>query len=608
MENMQSIRYYLGLVDDYKAPEGYDCYVWAGTFCTNGIEWCVRNGKKYEVLQEDVTTDEDIHRTYLYLDCVRDKIIDFLKNMLNEYHQSDYSKFKWQIMLNFWLACFLPSVYDKYLKLKRIANDSRVFYVDLYEASCLSVAIDMLDFSEILHDDFNFHRYEYSLLIKHITGISNIVVDYHDNYKRQPLNIYSTKLPEHVKSFDDKYRRYKENTKIYDEIVIQSPYIKFNMYKEIIEKAYGKISGYFLDYTHNVRNCLDYEKSLDVGWRTRRQCISGETDQFVNLICDIIGCFIPMVYVEEFQHITKIALDNYKWGLKPKTVVYDCEGVTINELFKAYLMNIDVENVLKIDIMHALPYGMGGYSWYELTELQFCDEFLKCGEIQNNNLKAKLIRMPYINFFRQIDNIHKKTEFGNAIVYANYAYPQHRGRLSMYEWNWYKYIKGELEFLQLLDKDILSELRYRPHPFHKTQWNNLEKVKQFIPSLLIDEEPSFFESIRHAKLFISEIMGAAAFEAIGIGKPTIIMFYPERGFAGTDENRSDIEDMLRVGIIAETPEKLAALVNDIHNDIEGWWGESERQRVVNKIRDKYVYFPKNAKEIWINKIVSYLKQ
>ena len=64
--------------------------------------------------------------------------------------------------------------------------------------------------------------------------------------------------------------------------------------------------------------------------------------------------------------------------------------------------------------------------------------------------------------------------------------------------------------------------------------------------------------------------------------------------------------MIRVGIIADTPETLAALVNHIHGNVENWWNEQERQLVVKKIRDKYAYFPENAKEIWVNKVTAYL--
>ena len=39
-------------------------------------------------------------------------------------------------------------------------------------------------------------------------------------------------------------------------------------------------------------------------------------------------------------------------------------------MFKIYMMNIDLEHVLKVDLMHGIPTGAGGFSWYELTELQ----------------------------------------------------------------------------------------------------------------------------------------------------------------------------------------------------------------------------------------------
>lgn len=606
MDMEQGMKYYLGLVDEYGTPTGYDCYVWAGAFCVNGVDWCIRNGKRYEVLPEDNLTNEDIHGIYLYLDKVKDKTISYLSNLLNEYHQTDYSKFKWRILLNFWLAYFLPSMYDKYLRLKRIKNENRLFHTNLYSPNCTGVALDQMDFGNMLQDDFGFHKYEYSLLLKNMSDIINIVIDSSTDYERMPFKCNHLEMPEYVKNFVNEYKEYKEKTNQQDEIVIQSPYIKFTLYKEFMEKRYGRVSGYFLDYTNKVRVGMDPNRVLDVEWRTQECHIAEEeADEFVCLIYKTVRNFIPIAYLEEFSHLKAIALENYKWGLIPKVLLYDCEGTAINELFKIYMMNIDVEHVLKVDLQHAVAYGLGGYSWYELTEYQMCDEFLICGEITNNKLATQFIKMPFINFFRLAD---KKTDVGNTIIYANYSYPQHRGRLSLIEWNWQKFMDGELEFFKMLDEDVISELKFRLHPFHKTQWNNKEKIKELIPELVFDEEPDFFESICHAKLLVSEIMGAAAFEAIGINKPTIILYNPINQIVELNENYRDIEDMVKVGIIAETPEKLATLVNCIHDDVEGWWNEPERQRIVRKIRDKYVYFPENAKEIWIDRIMSYLRE
>ena len=140
---------------------------------------------------------------------------------------------------------FLPSIYDKYLTLEKIKTEDKIFHVNLYKLDCVGIALDQLDFGNLMSDDFGFHKYQYSILLKYISDISNIVVDKWDIYERMPMNICQLELPEHVKNFVDEYRRYKEKSQVQDEIVIQSPYIKFTSYKEIMEKNYGKISGYF---------------------------------------------------------------------------------------------------------------------------------------------------------------------------------------------------------------------------------------------------------------------------------------------------------------------------------------------------------------------------
>ena len=600
----QETKYYLGLVDEYDVPNGYDCYVWVGRFCVNGIEWCIRNGKRYEILQEENMTNNDIYSIRLYLDKVRDKVIRHLKEELNQYHKTNYDEFKWRILLNFWVIYFLPSIYDKYLTLEKIKTEDKIFHVNLYKLDCVGIALDQLDFGNLMSDDFGFHKYQYSILLKYISDISNIVVDKWDIYERMPMNICQLELPEHVKNFVDEYRRYKEKTHVQDEIVIQSPYIKFTLYKEIMEKNYGKISGYFLDYVYHVRGTMNIKRNLDIEWRTQECNISEEnTDEFVRLIYKIVGYFIPIAYLEEFDNLKTIALDNYKWGENPKVLIFDCEGVTINELFKIYMMNIDVEHVHKVDIMHAIPYGMGGDNWYVFHELQICDEFLNCEGKKIYPLPVNFTQMPFITFFR-LPN--RKNYESNRIIYANYSYPQHRSRLSLMEWNWQRYMDGELDFFRMLDKNVVSEVEFRIHPYHKTQWNNIERIKEIIPELVFDKVPVFFDSIFNAKLVISETFGAAAMEAIAVGKPTVILYNPIDTYVELNDNYKDIEDMIRVGIIAETPEKLAALVNHIHGNVENWWNEPERQQVVKKIRDKYAYFPENAKEIWVNKVTAYL--
>ena len=601
----EKAKYYLGLVDEYEVSPDYDYYIWAGNFCVNGIDWCIQNGKNYEIVSDAWLEHEDFHKMYLYLDKVRDRMVVYLTDVLNGYHKSDYSEFKWRIALIYWLSWFIPCMYDKYLTIKRFANDGRIYHLNLYEPKCVGVSLDTFDFMNSVEDDFGLYKYMYSILLRHMTGIDNLKVTNQEVYKRIPMREYNySPLPKHVKDFVDEYSRYKERTGEADEVVIQSAYIKFTLYKEIMEKKYGRISGYFTDYVSCVRKKLDADIDLDVRWRTLDREIVDEPDEFICLLYKTVCNFLPIVYVEEFDKLKAFALENYSRGLSPKVLVYDCEGYATNELFKIYMMNIDAENVHKVDIQHALPYNVGGLFWYHFAEFQICDEFLAINHQYTDNLHTKFTRMPYINFFRIDRNPYPG---GKDILYTNYVFPQHRGIFNGFAWNWGKCIDGELEFFKMLDKEVLSELKIRMHPFHKAQWKHEERIKEVIPDIVFDQEPSFIkQSIRNTKLVISPILGDAVLEAIGLGKPAIVLYNPKYSYVELNGNYRDIEDMIRVGIIAETPERLAAIVNSIHSNVDEWWNEPGRQEIVKRIREKYVYFPENAKEIWVDKITSYI--
>ena len=597
------MRSYLCVVDTYELPTDYDDYYFAGDYCVNAIKWCQKNHKQYQILYNQELQFEDIHKMYLYLEKVQDKVLVYLADILNDYHKSDYSIYKWNILLNNWLRHFIPSVYDKYLTMKKISSEKRQFYLELYDTSYYEPVLDQLEFMNVLSDDFGFHQYEYSVLIKCMSGIGNIKFIDCGKYKKICFRKYDFgKLPKYVEDFVWDYQSYKERIKENDEMVIQSLCIKFTLYKEIMESKYGKISGYFKNYLSEIRNSINGKENIDVLWRNKERSIV-EEDEFVSIVCKVVCKFIPMAYIEQFSYIRELALDNYRWGMNPKVLLFDMVGVATNELFKIYMMNIDVENIKKVDIMHAPPYDIGGYYWGNLGEFQLCDDFLISGGIRHKKISTNFIQMPFIGLFRRNITIEK----GNKIIYVNYTYPQHKIRLSLAEWNWGRFVKKELEFFKLLDKETISEMRFRPHPGHKNQWNSIQKIKNEISELVFDNVPDFYTSIRDAKLVVSEILGAAAMESIGLGKPTIVLFNPMISYVELNDNYKDVEDMIRVGMIAETPERLASIVNSIHDDVDSWWNEPERQEVFRRIQEKYMYFPENAKELWVEKIRSYVE-
>jgi putative transferase (TIGR04331 family) len=588
-------------------PDGYDCYVFAGDYCISGVEWCEKNNKKYEVVSELTYSEEKVREICRYLEDVKQKVIAYSTKILNEYHGTDYSEYKWNILLNNWLEHFLPSIYDKYLNIKYFLKDGRKFDTLLYDTDIITTTLDNFDYFDMTRNDFEFNRYEYSILFNYINNdkdeINKISMG---RYKRRDIKKGDyLPLPEHIEKFVEEYSDYKEKSGIQDEIVIQSDMIKFTLSKKIMEKKYGKITEYFRKYYWDVRNILNSDIEPNKDWRTSYAGIGGGEDEFISLIYRILPCFLPIAYVEEYDTLKCIALENYKWGQHPCVVIYD-NGVGYDEMLKVYLMNIDAQNIHKISFQHALGYNVGGIDWYRLSELQTCDEFYMSNGSYLDKYNTKITRMPYVPFFRANPDCLKDAEVADRIVFGSYSTPRHRSMLSPMDWNWKPYRDGAIEFLKMLNKDVISKVTVRLMPNYKTDWNEENIIKKEIPNIAFDDNKVYFlESIKNAKLVVTHVWSSLAMESIAYGKPVISLY----GVANCilNESYKEVEDLIRVGIIAGTPERCAAIVNEIDKDVESWWNEPERQAVVRKFRDKYMYFPSNAEEIWVDKVASYLE-
>jgi putative transferase (TIGR04331 family) len=158
----------------------------------------------------------------------------------------------------------------------------------------------------------------------------------------------------------------------------------------------------------------------------------------------------------------------------------------------------------------------------------------------------------------------------------------------------------------MLNQDVIAKVAVRLMPNYKTDWNEESIIKKEIPNISFDDNKVyFFESIKNAKLVVTHVWSSLAMESMAYGKPVVSLYGVDNCIP--NESYKEVEDLIRVGIIAGTPERLAAIVNEIDKDVESWWNEPERQVVVRRFRDKYMYFPSNAEEIWVDKVASYLE-
>ena len=70
-----------------------------------------------------------------------------------------------------------------------------------------------------------------------------------------------------------------------------------------------------------------------------------------------------------------------------------------------------------------------------------------------------------------------------------------------------------------------------------------------------------------------------------------------------EEALENVRLMEEVGIIIYDCDEAAWLVNRIHENVQGWWNEPTRQRVVKKIREDYLSEVDDIDDWWIHELL-----
>ena len=161
-----------------------------------------------------------------------------------------------------------------------------------------------------------------------------------------------------------------------------------------------------------------------------------------------------------------------------------------------------------------------------------------------------------------------------------------------------KYIDEQILFISLLDRPIRDKLTLRPLD-NGHGWNEVERIKVRHPSLAQCHADKMYKSMKSARLFIGTMNTTAPLEALAINMPTILFWNPDhwelRGCA-----IEDYDNLKKVGILHDTPESAAKMVNKIWNDPESWWWSNGTQKVRAEFCHKFVRMSNDWIPQWKN--------
>lgn len=140
----------------------------------------------------------------------------------------------------------------------------------------------------------------------------------------------------------------------------------------------------------------------------------------------------------------------------------------------------------------------------------------------------------------------------------------------------------------MLAKDPKKKLTIRLHNSSQSfRWSENKRFFDFDPSLNVERGSiSMDKLISKNKLVVYSYNSTGFLEAMSKNTPTLVFW--QNGLNDLENNViSDYQALVDLGIIHLSAKSAAVKVNDIWNDVEGWWSQSSIQKGRKKFCELY---------------------
>ena len=84
------------------------------------------------------------------------------------------------------------------------------------------------------------------------------------------------------------------------------------------------------------------------------------------------------------------------------------------------------------------------------------------------------------------------------------------------------------------------------------------------------------KSLKNCRLYVCDYLSTSFIEALSVNKPTIL-FWDSQVNELRPAAKKYYDKLREVGILYDTSEGAAAIINNIYDDVKRWWNETNSQ-------------------------------
>ena len=573
------------------------------------------------VMDELFSSKEDIKKAHNYCREKYYKYLPILSEKLNEMHQVQMPVDFWRIVFGFWLYRHICVTYDRFcyletLPLEKIdlkllsrksfsiprdhfdylryfCNDRGVMqHVSLYYSLFAEGYFDSIDSPhEWTREERGWPNHEMGLVVR-----TQVPVE-----RKQGLKEWLKKGRRYIRAVGRGIFRRIEKRKLSPEIpndTTEPPPIKIalcatyytdDVMDELSERSHGAIGKIRLPKVSPL------ERDIDYGARKSMACVETE-DKYERFLIATLVLSTPQILIEYFRDYYHL----YSQQIANNSVLTHIVTESWSSFFPVSIYCAIANHMTKTKLI-VQQHG-ASLQWLNCSlrwlELEACDYYITTGwksDVENciNGGGAIFKRGKYVHNKSMVKILHICTtrlryryEFGD--VNTGNAFK--------------RYLACVKEVFELVPSSLKRYYSVRPRK-EPLFWDTEKswEIERF--GFNIDRSSSMTDSMLSSRLVLIDHVSTGLGEILVLGVPFVLL-YIEQFEPLADEYATLFDDLIDCGVVHKTPESLIRHIENVYDDVEGWWMSDAVQTAIAKIRDDSIGAPEQT----INCLLSLLSE
>jgi len=533
-------------------------------------DWCRLYSRKeiWSVLEHEVMPYHWDERAKLYSDFQKLQnlnafLIPELSRKLNRIHGVKHNPRYWKVLLGYWLNLLTATLLDRWCMIESAVESGKVSESIRLEipSECI-VANDSYQFASFIVTDL-WNQYIYGEILDGWTEIPLRTVEFNkcaiEERCELPSNENSS-INEYWLHFARKlYHAFGKN----DDYFFIKSYLPF--YQDaIVQLRLGQLPKYW-----NLPDLPSQEIKPEIrDWELR---VPNDFGTFGEIVGRLIPRQLPKIFLEGYQQSCQI-VNSLPLPRQPKSI-FTSNSHFFDDVFKLWA-GTKVEEGSRLIIAEHGGCRAGLFNGGDSFQCSICNELFSWSSGDKSNPKIKAV-----GIIKTVGKKQKWDPFGWGLL-VEVAMPRYSFdlRAMVIAGQMLDYFEDQYKFYESLSSIIQRKLLVRLYS-QDYGWSQQKRWRDRFPLVKINNGRTPIKTlIGNSRIYISTYNATTYLESMSLNMPTIIFWNPNH-WELHDEAVSFFKLLEDAGIFHQTPQSAAAKVNEIWDDVMGWWYTDEIQKV-----------------------------